>query len=67
MTGIRVNEDTFSIQLRDVGGHFYSFEKSNIATLETSPGKSVMPGFSNLSPADMDNLVAYLSSLKGAQ
>ena len=67
VTGIRVNEDTFSIQLRDVGGHFYSFEKNNIATLETEPGKSVMPSFSNLSSTDMDNLVAFLSSLKGAQ
>jgi cytochrome c oxidase cbb3-type subunit III len=67
VTGIRVNEDTFSIQLRDVGGHYYSFDKSDLATLETEPGKSVMPSFTNLSRTDLDNLVAYLSSLKGAQ
>jgi cytochrome c oxidase cbb3-type subunit III len=67
VTGIRVNEDTFTIQLRDVGGHYYSFDKSDIAKLETEPGKSVMPSFTNLSATDLNNLVAYLWSLKGAQ
>ena len=65
MTGIRVNEDTFTIVLRDVGGHFYSFDKSSLKTLEPEPGKTVMPGYKNLSPEDLDNLVAYLASLKG--
>ena len=67
ITGIRVNEDSFTIQLRDVGGHFYSFNKNDLQKLETQPGKSVMPGFSNLSATDLDDLVAYLASLKGAQ
>jgi len=67
VTGIRVNEDTFTIQLRDVGGHYYSFNKSDIATIETEPGKSVMPSFASLSSSDLDNLVAYLAGLKGAQ
>jgi hypothetical protein len=67
MTGIRVNEDTFTIVLRDVGGHFYSYEKSKLKTIEPQPGKSVMPSYNNLSATDLDNLVAYLSSLKGAQ
>ncbi len=67
MTGIRVNEDTFTIVLRDVGGHFYSFDKTNLKTIEREPGKTVMPSYGNLSATDMDNLVAYLSSLKGAQ
>jgi cytochrome c oxidase cbb3-type subunit III len=67
MTGIRVNEDTFTIVLRDVGGHFYSFDKSKLKTIERLPGKSVMPSYSSLSATDLDNLVAYLSSLKGAQ
>jgi len=67
VTGIRVNEDTFTIELRDVGGHFYSFDKKNLKTIEPQPGKTVMPSYSNLSATDLDNLVAYLSSLKGAQ
>ena len=67
MTGIRVNEDTFEITLRDVGGHFYTYDKSKLKTIEAEPGKSVMPSYSNLSATDLDNLVAYLASLKGAQ
>ena len=67
MTGIRVNEDTFTIVLRDVSGHFFSFEKSSLKTIEPMPGKTLMPSYTNLSATDLDNLVAYLSSLKGAQ
>lgn len=67
MTGIRVNEDTFELTLRDVAGHFYTYEKANLKTIEKEPGKSVMPSYSNLSATDLDNLVAYLSSLKGGQ
>ncbi len=67
VTGIRVNEDTFAIVLRDVGGHFYSFDKTKLKSIEPEPGKTVMPSYGNLSATDMDNLVAYLSSLKGAQ
>jgi hypothetical protein len=62
-----VTEDTYTIVLRDVGGHFYSFDKTKLKTIEPEPGKTVMPSYANLSTTDMDNLVAYLSSLKGAQ
>src|ERR1700683_4033235 len=67
VTGIRVTEDTYTIVLRDVGGHFYSFDRTKLKTIEPEPGKTVMPSYGNLSTTDMDNLVAYLSSLKGAQ
>lgn len=67
LTGIRVTEDTYTIVLRDVGEHFYSFDKANLKTIEPQPGKTVMPSYGHLPLTDMDNLVAYLSSLKGAQ
>jgi len=67
MTGIRVNEDSFTLVLKDVSGHFHTFDKSKLKKIEEMPGKSVMPSYSNLSAADLDDLVAYLSSLKGAQ
>ena len=66
-TGIKVAEDTYTIVLKDVGGHFYSYDKTNLKTVEPEPGKTVMPSYGNLPATDMDNLVAYLSSLKGAQ
>jgi cytochrome c oxidase cbb3-type subunit III len=67
ISGIRINEDTFTIQIEDVGGHYYSFNKSELKSIKTEPGKSFMPSFSNLSATDLDDLVAYLASLKGAQ
>ncbi len=66
-TGIRVTEDTFTIVLRDVGGNFHSFDKPKLKTIEPQPGKTMMPSYDKLSTTDMDDLVAYLSSLKGAQ
>jgi cytochrome c oxidase cbb3-type subunit III len=65
MTGIRVNEDTFTITLRDVAGHFYTYDKNTLKAIEPEPGKSVMPSYGNLSAADLNDLVAYLASLKG--
>ncbi|HEX4001590.1 MAG TPA: c-type cytochrome [Candidatus Acidoferrales bacterium] len=67
ITGIRINEDTFTLDLEDLSGHYYSFNKSDLKTVTTEPGKSFMPSFSNLSASDLDDLVAYLASLKGAE
>jgi putative heme-binding domain-containing protein len=66
--GIRVNEDTFTIQVRDQAGKFYSLRKSDLELLEKQTGKSLMPSFSNrLTPAELADLVAYLASLQGEQ
>ena len=67
ISGLRVNEDSFTLVLRDVGGHYYSFDKSDLQKIETEPGKSVMPSYTALSAGDLDDLIAYLSSLKGAR
>jgi cytochrome c oxidase cbb3-type subunit 3 len=64
--GIRINEDTFTIQLRDAGGRFYSLRKSDLEVLDKQTGKSMMPSFaSRLAPPDLTDLVAYLVSLQG--
>jgi len=64
--GIRVNEDAFTIQVRDQAGKFYSFRKSDLELLEKQTGRSLMPAFANrLSAGDLTDLVAYLASLKG--
>jgi putative heme-binding domain-containing protein len=66
--GTRVVEDSFHIVIQDVNGNFHSFRKADLKELEKQPGKSVMPSFKDkLSPAQVDDLVAYLASLKGAQ
>jgi putative heme-binding domain-containing protein len=66
--GTRVNEDSFTIEIEDAAGNFHGFRKLDLQKLEKIPGKSVMPSFEDrLSPTQLDDLVAYLASLKGAQ
>ncbi len=68
VTGVRVNEDSFSIQVQDTNGRFHSFEKSKLATLERQPGKTPMPSYANsLGGVELDDLVAYLTTLRGVQ
>ena len=66
ITGIRLNEDTWSIQLRDLSDHLLSFWKEDLASLEKQPGRSPMPSYrGRLSEHELDDLVAYLVSLRG--
>jgi putative heme-binding domain-containing protein len=66
--GTRVAEDSFHIVLRDAKGGLHSFRKADIRELDKEPGKSTMPSYKGtLSDAQVDDLVAYLASLKGAQ
>jgi metallo-beta-lactamase class B len=63
--GIRVNEDAFTVQVRDQAGKFYSLRKADLELLEKQQGKSLMPSFSNrLTAPELDDLVAYLASLR---
>jgi metallo-beta-lactamase class B len=65
--GIRVNEDAFTVQVRDQAGKFYSLRKSDLELLEKQQGKSLMPSFANrLTAPELDDLVAYLASLRSA-
>jgi cytochrome c oxidase cbb3-type subunit III len=64
--GIRVNEDSFNIQIKDAGGQFHSFAKSELKELRRLNNETPMPSFEgSLSAAELDDLVAYLASLKG--
>jgi putative heme-binding domain-containing protein len=65
VTGVRVNEDSFSIQIRDGAGRTYSFWKKDLSQLDKQTGKSPMPSYqSQLSDEELTDLVAYLASLK---
>jgi cytochrome c oxidase cbb3-type subunit III len=68
ITGVRLNEDTFSIQVRDLSGGIHSFQKDDLKELQRDSGKSPMPSFRGmLSASEVDDLVAYLVSLRGNQ
>ncbi len=62
-SGVHLNEDEYSVHLRDVSGNLRSFMKSEIARIAL-PRQSLMPPYTSLSTADLENLVAYLSGLR---
>jgi len=65
--GTRAYEDSFTISIKDATGRFHTFRKLDVQKYEKIPGRSVMPSFrGTLSDSQLDDLVAYLSSLKGA-
>jgi putative heme-binding domain-containing protein len=64
--GIRVNEDSFTIQLKDAQGRFHSFRKAELKELRRLKQESPMPSFEGaLSAAELDDIVAYLAGLRG--
>jgi cytochrome c oxidase cbb3-type subunit III len=66
--GTRVYEDSFTIEIKDAAGTFHGFKKLDLAKFEKLPGHSVMPSFKGtLSDRQLDDLIAYLASLKGTQ
>jgi cytochrome c oxidase cbb3-type subunit III len=67
-SGIHLNEDEYSIHLRDLKGDLRSFMKSELKEIKL-PRESLMPDYASLSKAELENLVGYLGSLRkrGAQ
>lgn len=63
--GMRINEDAFTVQMRDLAGDIYSFEKSELISYEKVEGHSLMPGYNSVLDAQqIDDVVSYLMSLK---
>ncbi len=65
ISGIRMNEDSFTIQIKDANNAFHSFRKADLAVFDLQLDESAMPKYGGLSPAQLDDLVSYLSSLRG--
>lgn len=64
ISGMRLNEDTFSVQLIDAAGQLLSFSKADLAEFEVDRD-SGMPSFQGqIQESDFENLIAYLASLR---
>lgn len=61
--GVRLNEDSFTIQLLDRRGRLHSLRKTG-STIEKQYGRSLMTE-RELSEEQIEDLVAYLASLRG--
>jgi putative heme-binding domain-containing protein len=65
-SGIHLNEDEYSVHLRDLAGNLRSFMKTEVKAIAL-PRQSLMPPYPALAGADLENLVAYLASLRPAR
>jgi cytochrome c oxidase cbb3-type subunit 3 len=66
--GIRVNEDVFSILIRDASGTVHALQKSDLARVDRELEATLMPSYeSRLTPPQLDDIVSYLASLRGAK
>lgn len=68
ITGVRRNEDSFSVQMVDASGNLHLFQKSDLKSLKREQ-RSLMPGDfgKRLSATELNNVVAYVKSLDGLQ
>ena len=65
--GVRLNEDVFTLQLRDQAGAMHSFRKNDVKSISKETGASLMPSYrSRLNGGELDDLIAYLTRLGGA-
>ena len=66
--GIRVNEDVFWVHIRDASGSVHALQKSELKSLDREIDASLMPSYeARIKDAELDDLVAYLSTLRGAK
>ena len=67
VTGIRLNEDTWSIQVMDFGDRVHSFWKQDLAELRLER-RTPMPSYKDrLNAEEVKDVVAYLVGLRGGQ
>ena len=66
VVGFAVNEDTFTLQLRDPSGSLHSLRKADLARVEKEASATLMPSYrSVLTESEIQDLVAFLASLQG--
>ncbi len=65
--GRRLNEDTFSVQVAERSGRLRTIDKRDLAEASIE-ARSPMPSFAGkLSETDLDDVLAYLESLRGGR
>ena len=66
VTGVRLNRDDLSIQLRDTRDNLRSFLMENVREVRFDK-PSLMPSYATMDRKDLEDVVAYMNSLKGEQ
>jgi putative heme-binding domain-containing protein len=66
LSGIRLNEDPWSIQFRDLAGGLHSLWKDDLKDLQKDFTKSPMPSYRGVfNEGELTDVIAYLVSLRG--
>jgi len=65
IVGVPMNEDTYTLQMLDINERLYSFDKKTLKSLKHE-NRSLMPAYdaARLAPTDLDDVIAYLQSLR---
>jgi putative heme-binding domain-containing protein len=65
IVGVPMNEDTFTVQVMDMNERVYSLQKKTLKSFKHE-NRSLMPAYdaNRLSAADLDDVVAYLQTLR---
>ena len=65
IVGVPMNEDTFTVQVMDINERVHSLDKKSLKSFKHE-NRSLMPAYdaNRLSGADLDDLVAYLQTLR---
>lgn len=68
IAGLRVNEDPFTIQVREPTGRLHSFRKADLRTLVVEKDTSLMPSYRGQpDEPQIADLVSYLMTRRGRQ
>ena len=68
ITGVEKGFDNFSARLIDLSGHYYSFLKDNVTSMERQYRSTMPSNYGRMfNPHELDDLLAYLASLGGRQ
>jgi len=63
--GMRINEDAFTVQVRDTSGTIHSFRKDELTKFEKVFAHSLMPEYTAaLSDEDRNDLISYMMTLR---
>jgi len=66
LRGMRMNEDSYTIQLRDGRGNLHTYYKPDLRELEKQFDRSLMRSYRDTFTDDeVDDLVSYLATLRG--
>jgi len=64
--GVLLNEDAYSVHLMEHSGRLRSFLKDEVDSVR-KPGGTLMPAYGHFNSAEMDDILAFLCTLRGPE